>query len=299
MPPESGTHRIDFHGQFGEGSTRFALLVSASVAGPPLLPIASVWLPDTNDSFVVGAELHEIDPDSEARVEIVSADGISTVLHMQLYAQPAESECVQWVEGESTVVEGIRALGAAPFQATLLLLSATEQYEMSWEWPRDAGPDYRATRTLHPSADSPITEAHLVGAGWSFGMCAGFCLANLEIDKTQASLAGWSREGDEPLFVNEGLLTEQAVTQINSKLDTLDGVVLEPVYGCPDCADGGAAYLALEQDGPPTRYWMDLNRPPNELAGLYETAFAIVEALTSCQGNDLVVVSETCQPQQR
>lgn len=90
MPPEPGTYRIDLHGKAEAGSTRFAILVSLSVAGPPLLPIASVGWPEseafTDDAFLIGVEFYGLDLDSEARIQIVSSDEISTVLPLQLNA---------------------------------------------------------------------------------------------------------------------------------------------------------------------------------------------------------------------
>jgi hypothetical protein len=272
-------------------------MASASVSGPPALPIAAVSWPDTKDEFVLSAELYGVDPHSEALIDVVSADGITTVLQMQLYA--SDSQCAPFVESVSTAVGGVDALGATPYAATLILTSGADQYEMSWKWPGDVGRDDTVTGTLRPTVESSSVAASLVGAGWSFGMCGGFCLADLMIEATQASLTGRSWDSDKALFVNQGVLTEFARTRIESRADALSGVVLEPVYGCPDCADGGAAYLLLEREGITTRHSMSFGRPPEELVELYEPAFGVIEGLISCESNELVEISDDCEPQER
>jgi hypothetical protein len=296
MPPEPGTYRIDLFGESAEGTTRFSVLASSSIGGPPLLPIASVWWPDTDDEFLMSVNLYGVDPTTEAYIDVVAADRVATVLPIQLYESAAS--CPPFIEGESVVVGGVGSLGVAPHEATLFVFSEAGQYELTWEWPRDIGRDDTLTGTM-VATGSPLSGPALVGAGWSFGMCGGFCLAELVIEATQASLTGRSWQSDEALFVNQGELTDTARAQLDSLTTALEGVALEPVYGCPDCADGGAAYLTLSRGDITTSHSMSFGRPPEELATLYEPAFAIIEALTRCEPNDLVVVTGSCEPQQR
>lgn len=292
MPPQAGTYRIDLSGKAPQGSTGFALLVTVSVDGPPAFPVATVWWPDTADGFEMSVELAGVDPSDEAVLAVVSADQVTTRLSLEL--RPSGSRCGP-SEAEA-VVAGVGALGAAPYQVSLDLTDATGRYELTWEWPRDMGSDDRLTRTMRSVVEPASAGASLVGAGWSFGMCGGICIADLTIETSQATLTESSRESDEPRFVNRGALTHLARTRIDSAADRLDGVVLEPVYGCPDCADGGAAYLVLERHGATARHSMNFGGPPEELAELYELAFTIIAALETCQSNELVVVSESCEP---
>jgi hypothetical protein len=135
----------------------------------------------------------------------------------------------------------------------------------------------------------------LVGAGWSFGMCLGYCLADLAIDGSELTLTGSGREAEEPLFVHRGTLTALAQERIAAALEGLDGIVLEPVYGCPDCADGGAAYLLLAQDGVTSRHEMEYADPPAELAELHALAMGLISALETCESGDLVDVAADCE----
>lgn len=136
----------------------------------------------------------------------------------------------------------------------------------------------------------------LVGAGWSFGMCLGYCIADLAIDGDQVVVTGRGRESEEPLFVNRGTLTADLQERVAAALEQLEGVTLEPVYGCPDCADGGAATLVLSRDGVVTEHQMEFGSPPAELAELHAIAMSIISALETCTPNELVTVADDCAP---
>jgi hypothetical protein len=139
-------------------------------------------------------------------------------------------------------------------------------------------------------------DGALVGAGWSFGMCLGFCNADLVIEGESLVLSARDREKVEPLFVNHGVLTAAGQSRIGAALEQLGGVPLDPVYGCPDCADGGAAYLVLERDGGIFRHDMEFGRPPEVLAELHGLATAMIDALETCSSNELVTIADDCVP---
>ncbi len=141
-------------------------------------------------------------------------------------------------------------------------------------------------------------DASLVGAGWSFGMCGGYCNADLVIDGEQLVLTGWNRITDEALYVNRGALTPAALERIDAELGRLGGLELDPVYGCPDCADGGAAYLVLSRDGVVSRHDTEFGRPPEVLADLEGLAMSMIDALETCASDDLVTVADACEPWQ-
>ncbi len=149
---------------------------------------------------------------------------------------------------------------------------------------------------LELGAEPGGVAGSLVGAGWSFGMCLGLCNADLVIDGEELVLTARDREATEPLYENRGLLTPDARSRIGAALEQLSGVMLDPVYGCPDCADGGAAYLALEREGGNFRHDMEFGRPPQVLAELHGLATAMIDALETCISNELVAVADDCTP---
>lgn len=134
----------------------------------------------------------------------------------------------------------------------------------------------------------------LVGTGWSFGMCLGYCYADLRLDGDGLTLTGSDRESTDPIVVNRGELTADGRARLDAALAGLDPQALEPVYGCPDCADGGAAYLELSRDAGQSRHMMEFGAPPDELAGLDELAMSLITALETCLSDELVTVAVDC-----
>ncbi len=138
----------------------------------------------------------------------------------------------------------------------------------------------------------------LAGAGWSFGMCGGYCNADLVLDGEALVLTGWSRITDEALYVNRGSLTLSGLEQLDVALRALAGAELDPVYGCPDCADQGAAYVVISRNGDASRHDVDFGRPPEVLADLHGLAMSFIDALESCTSTDFVAVAAGCEPWQ-
>lgn len=139
----------------------------------------------------------------------------------------------------------------------------------------------------------------LSGAGWSFGMCLGYCSADLVIDGNQVTVSASDRDADAPLFMNAGTLTALGQESLSAALGGVDATTLESTYGCPDCADGGAAYLSLDQNGATSRHDMEFASPPAELAEAYVLATSLMNALENCQSDELVTTAPECVPHLR
>jgi hypothetical protein len=148
------------------------------------------------------------------------------------------------------------------------------------------------------AAPEPSRDAFLVAAGWSFGMCGGYCNADMTLDGDEVVLTGWSRMSEAPLYVHRAELTAVARDRIGAAVARVAEVTLDSVYGCPDCADGGAAYLEVVRHGVASRHDMDFARPPDVLTDLYDLAMAMIGALEGCAPSELVVVDDACEPWQ-
>jgi hypothetical protein len=136
----------------------------------------------------------------------------------------------------------------------------------------------------------------LVAAGWSFGHCVGYCVADLVIDGDDVSLTGSDPAGEPVLFSNRGSLTPEGRTRLAEALATLGSSSLDPVYGCPDCADGGALYLDLARDGVVEHVVMEFQDPPDPLAELHAVAMSMSVSLETCVPSELVQPADTCLP---
>jgi hypothetical protein len=145
--------------------------------------------------------------------------------------------------------------------------------------------------------DPPTSGSSLlVGAGWSFGMCLGYCNADLTFEEERLALNGRNRELDQPLFVNRGSLTRDGQDLLAAALQALGTEPLDAVYGCPDCADGGASYVLLDRGGAVSRHDMEFGRPPEVLAELQRLALAFIDSLETCRSDALVTVDDDCEP---
>jgi hypothetical protein len=136
-------------------------------------------------------------------------------------------------------------------------------------------------------------DDQLSGAGWSFGMCAGTCRADLVLDDDHLILTGSDRAGA-PLIETQASLTVDGRAALDSALATLGDTPLEPQYGCPDCADGGASYLVVDRAGTSTRHDMEFGNPPPELADLASLSSRIIDAMRECRSDELVSVGADC-----
>ena len=86
--------------------------------------------------------------------------------------------------------------------------------------------------------------------------------------------------------------------RLGAAIEELNPETLQSVYGCSDCADGGAAYVTLDWQGVTTRHEMDFGRPPDLFTDLYGLAMAMINSLETCESDDLVTVAGDCEPWQ-
>jgi hypothetical protein len=111
-------------------------------------------------------------------------------------------------------------------------------------------------------------QANVLRWGTSFGMCAGYCKQELAIASTSLQLTrtSWSPQQNPPV------VQEQAFTDADWRrlLERVDGDrirLLNEVYGCPDCADGGAEWIEVETPTFKKKITFEYNKPPAELKG--------------------------------
>ena len=86
--------------------------------------------------------------------------------------------------------------------------------------------------------------ADAVEWGSSFGMCVGYCAARLVVAGGTATLTETAtRSGELPPRVQMRALTSAEAASL-AEARTASRVATDTL-GCPDCADGGAEYVAL------------------------------------------------------
>ena len=89
-----------------------------------------------------------------------------------------------------------------------------------------------------------------INSGTSYGECWGYCVFELELDNSNAlfTASGWGWY-EFPDLLLEDNLNQEMWQQIIELIDFEYFQSLNDVYGCPDCADGGAEFIEIIYDG--------------------------------------------------
>jgi hypothetical protein len=74
---------------------------------------------------------------------------------------------------------------------------------------------------------------------------------------------------------------------------------LQDTYGCPDCADAGAAYVVVSRNGSGRRSEYEYPSPPGELASLDAFLKSVMDALAQCTPTPDVALEGPCSPVSR
>lgn len=99
-----------------------------------------------------------------------------------------------------------------------------------------------------PTGPEQVGDGSLVAAGLSFGECLGYCTHQLLLDGRDLELRSGSNDG-QPENTSAARLTDAGVAAVAALADQLATGSLEDVYGCPDCNDGGDAFLDIIREG--------------------------------------------------
>lgn len=118
------------------------------------------------------------------------------------------------------------------------------------------------------STDEPV----VVRNGTSFGMCIGYCWTELRIDRTRTVLVsrGWDRS-THPERTYETPTDPDLWKRVQALLDVETIETMDDVYGCPDCADGGAEWVEVAIDGRQKKVTFEYGATLDPIAELTET----------------------------
>lgn len=128
-----------------------------------------------------------------------------------------------------------------------------------------------------------INNIEEIGYGTSFGMCVGYCLNNVAIINSGKVTFTKSANGISP---NTKTCTK-AIGDFDFKaLKALVSVAefnqLPEVIGCPDCADGGAEWVALKLEGRLKKVTFEYGNAPEALKDLVVKLREIKEEFKDC-----------------
>jgi len=133
----------------------------------------------------------------------------------------------------------------------------------------------------------------VVGYERSFGECIGVCVTTLTFAGDQVTLELREHDGT-AAGGGVGTLSASALIDFQALEDALPGGLPE-VSGCPDCDDGGAESMILEDaDGVRTSYSWEFGNPPAEAAAIAGMFGSFLSPLSTCTSSAEITVAPDC-----
>lgn len=113
-------------------------------------------------------------------------------------------------------------------------------------------------------------EGLVLFGGTSFGECLGYCITELVVSDRTAVLvySGWEIRQALPDIRHERRLTAAERAALDRAFDRAALRRADDVYGCPDCADGGAEWVGAAEGGEEKRVTFEYGRNVREVAAL-------------------------------
>lgn len=142
---------------------------------------------------------------------------------------------------------------------------------------------------------APAGDSSYVAGGTFFGECGGACKMDITVQGDAVNFV--ARDWDGTVYVdNNAILTTEGLDLARTLAVNLVGVELQEVYGCPDCADGGGAYVTLRRDSVESTHTYEFGQPPEGLQACDQFTLLLRDAMAGCQSNDFVTVDADCTP---
>ncbi len=98
---------------------------------------------------------------------------------------------------------------------------------------------------------NPVDTSYTINSGTSYGECWGYCLYELEQNGLDIhyEVYGWGEDPEYPTLNIDDTITIAQWQSILNSFNFEEFTLLQEVYGCPDCADGGAEWIEITHEG--------------------------------------------------
>lgn len=110
-----------------------------------------------------------------------------------------------------------------------------------------------------------INNLNSISYGTSFGMCVGYCSNNLLISDLKLTFSKSKNGQASDTKTCSKTISEADVNAIKNDLNIEKIAALPEIIGCPDCADGGAEWIAINADGKQYKITYEYGKAPKEL----------------------------------
>jgi len=124
------------------------------------------------------------------------------------------------------------------------------------------------------SSGSSIT----IRSGSSFGECIGYCWTEMEITQDGMNLV---RKGNDPVYPDQTFskdIDSELWNSVESLIDFDTLQSMDDVYGCPDCADGGAEWIEVTMGSKTKKVTFEYGHNLEEISDLIELVRALRES---------------------
>lgn len=124
-----------------------------------------------------------------------------------------------------------------------------------------------------------------ISYGSSFGECLGYCNEQMKVHPQQVKLTriGWNEAGPLPEIQCALPLEAHEFSAIRDSVNVGNFFVLDEIYGCPDCADGGAEWVEISYDTLKHRVTFEYMNEPEELRPLVSGLRTLRESFIDCE----------------
>ena len=142
----------------------------------------------------------------------------------------------------------------------------------------------KSTLSNGPTNAVMATDALVIRSGTSFGFCTGYCNQQMDVSAGKAVFTKTSRTPAQyPDKTCTATLTEADWATLKAQADLTLLRKQPTTLGCPDCADGGAEFLEIEQGTERYRVTFEAGKSVPGFEGLITALRAKRKTFDTCQ----------------
>ncbi|WP_316827401.1 hypothetical protein [Pedobacter miscanthi] len=127
-----------------------------------------------------------------------------------------------------------------------------------------------------------IKNLNSITYGSSFGMCVGYCSNSLMISDLKLTFSKSNNGQPAVTKTCSKTISEADVAALKNELNINKISSLPEVIGCPDCADGGAEWIAINADGKQYKITYEYGKAPKELEAAVAKLKVLKDSFKDC-----------------
>ncbi len=129
-----------------------------------------------------------------------------------------------------------------------------------------------------PGLQTQITK---IKYGTSFGFCVGYCWKQIVITNDKVEFEKMSRDDDEPVTCDRNFSCTEWLP-LTQEIDVDDFFAMDETIGCPDCADGGAEWIAIQSGSSTHKVTFDYMAPPPPISAYVSNLRELMRTFDNC-----------------